>query len=110
MMMICDDQVSKVVALGGITDLVRGHDQRFIEMFEPLVFNGNISLDLSGVKRIDAAGVAALIHLYCVASNAGHEFKVLRAVRQVREVLGLVGWNRLVAKCNPAFPQFKTAA
>ena len=108
--MTISGKVSKVVALGGIGDLVRGHDQRFIEMLEPLVFNGNISLDLGALKRIDAAGVAALVRLYCVASNAGYEFKLIRAGRQVREVLELVGWGRLFEKRNPAHLQFKTAA
>ena len=54
------------------TELVRGNERLLLERMLPLVERRCVSLDLHAVKRIDAAGLAALITLYCAARDAGH--------------------------------------
>jgi anti-anti-sigma regulatory factor len=80
-----------------LTELVRGHDAPFLEGFLPLVRTRSLMLDMSPVQRIDAAGIAALITLYCAASRAGHVFKVAHAAPRVEEILCLVGLERILS-------------
>ncbi|HTX77983.1 MAG TPA: STAS domain-containing protein [Terracidiphilus sp.] len=75
----------------GITELVRGTDQRLIALFTPLVQRQSIALDLGKIERIDAAGIAALITLYSDAAHAGHAFSVCNVSAHVTEILSLVG-------------------
>jgi anti-anti-sigma regulatory factor len=52
------------------------------------------------VDRIDAAGIAALISLYGCARDAGHGFMVANASTHVREILELVGLDRILLSQN----------
>jgi anti-sigma B factor antagonist len=108
-MEICE-KVANVAAPEEMTELVRGHELGLMEKMEPLVERESVSLDLSGVERIDAAGIAALIRLYCDAHKAGHEFKIVHPGRHVREILGLVGLERLFVESEPTDPSLETAA
>lgn len=81
---------------GARTELVRGHEQWLLEMVAPLVRQQSVSLDLSGVERIDAAGIATLISLYRCAHDAGHFFAVCNASRRVTEILSLVGLDQML--------------
>ncbi len=56
----------------------------------------SVTLDLSHVERIDAAGVAALISLYGIARNSGKQFHVTRAHHRVAEILAIVGLDRIL--------------
>jgi anti-anti-sigma factor len=94
-MAICE-RTPRVVVPKEMTELVRGQEQDLVERLEPMVKQESVSLDMSGVARIDAAGLSALIRLYCDACKAGNEFRVLRPGRHVREILGLVGLDRLL--------------
>jgi ABC-type transporter Mla MlaB component len=47
-----------------LTELILGHEEELLAWLNPLVRRGSVTLDLGSVKRIDAAGVAALISLY----------------------------------------------
>ena len=86
-----------VAAKAGVaTELVRGQEQELVERLGPLVRGESVSLDLGGVERIDAAGLAALITLYCDACKAGHRFTVVRPGRHVREILRVVGLDKLL--------------
>ncbi len=78
------------------TELVRGQEQEFLEQFQPLVCEQSVNFDLRKVARIDAAGLAALITLYCDACKAGHRFTVSCPSRHVREILGIVGLERIL--------------
>ncbi len=78
------------------TELVRGQEQEFLEQFQPLVCEQSVNLDLRKVARIDAAGLAALITLYCDACKAGHRFTVSCPSRHVREILAIVGLDRIL--------------
>jgi len=80
-----------------ISELVRGNDQSILERFLPLVRAKNIALDLGAVTRIDAAGLATLIRLYCAAREAGRSFIVANASSHVAEILRLVGLDRVLA-------------
>jgi len=62
----------------------------------PVVRRQSITLDLSGVERIDAAGVAALISLYASAHEAGNQFAVSNPSTRVAEILALVGLEEIL--------------
>jgi anti-anti-sigma factor len=83
-------------AIPGLTELVRGQDQRLLDRMEPLVRQQSIALDLHSVQRIDAAGISALISLYRSACEAGHRFTVSNASPRVAEILALVGLDRIL--------------
>jgi len=94
-MAVCE-RVRTVAVPGDMTELVRGKEIGLLELLEPLVRSENISLDMSGVERVDAAGLSVLIRLYCDATKAGREFRVAHPGRHVREVLGVVWLDRLL--------------
>ncbi len=79
-----------------IKELVRGQEQRFIEELAPTVVRENVALDFGEVERIDAAGLAALITLYTDACKAGHTLTVSRPNHHVREILQIVGLDRIL--------------
>jgi anti-anti-sigma factor len=88
------------VALNG--ELVRGTEEQIVEGLMPRVKQESVALDLSGVERIDAAGIAALITLYCTAIEAGTEFYVVSPSARVLDLLRLVGLESiLVPAGNP---------
>ncbi len=88
--------VVEATAQGEKMELVRGQEQDLVERLTPVVRRESVSLDLGSVERIDAAGLAALITLYCDACKAGHSFTVARPRRHVREILALVGLDRIL--------------
>ena len=61
------------------------------------------------VERIDAAGIAALISLYRLASEAGHHFSVSSASPHVVELLALVGLDRILMSHNAKQPSHSDA-
>lgn len=87
---------SQAQDLGNITELVRGNEQILLDCLMPLVHSQSISLDLQSVTRIDAAGLAALITLYCEACKAGHNLTVTNPSHHVREIFELVGLDRIL--------------
>jgi anti-anti-sigma factor len=80
----------------GLTELVRGSEQALLERLLPQVREQDVALDLENVSRIDAAGVAVLIQLYCAACQAGHSFTVANAGPRVAEILVLVELDRVL--------------
>ena len=83
-----------------ITELVRGNEQFLLERLQPLVRRQNVTLDLAHVVRIDAAGLAALITLYCDACQAGYRFGISNPSPRVREILALVRLDTLLVSQN----------
>lgn len=81
---------------GEAVELVRGSEQELLARLGPLVRRESVCLDLASVSRIDAAGLATLITLYSDAVKAGHRFAVARPGRHVRELLALVGLDRIL--------------
>jgi anti-anti-sigma factor len=79
-----------------ITELVRGNEQQLLHRMQPLVRLQNVTLDLAHVDRIDAAGLAALVALYCDACQAGYRFAISNPSSRVREILALVGLDTLL--------------
>jgi anti-anti-sigma factor len=90
----------QISELNEITELVRGNEKLLLERFEPLVRRQNVTLDLGHVTRIDAAGLAALITLYCDACKAGYRFTTANPSHHVREILAIVGLDRLLVSQN----------
>jgi anti-anti-sigma factor len=78
------------------TELVRGSDQQLLERLQPLVCRQNVTLDLENIERIDAAGLAALITLYCDACQAGYRFGISNPSPRVQEILALVRLDALL--------------
>ncbi len=85
-----------VVAPCGLTELVRGQERELVEEMMPVVRQQNVALDLKKVDRIDAAGISALISLYGQARDAGHSFAVANPTAHVKEILSLVGLDRIL--------------
>ncbi len=79
-----------------MAELVRGSEQGLLAWLSPLVRQQSVTLDLRSVTRIDAAGIAALISLYCTASQAGYSFTVANPSPHVAEILALVGLDRVL--------------
>jgi anti-anti-sigma factor len=78
------------------TEIVRGQEDKFLEQLDPIVRDNSVELDLSPVERIDAAGIAALIRLYCDSVQAGRKFTVTNPRRHVQELLAIVGIDRVL--------------
>ena len=98
-----------------MTELVRGNERQLIERMQPLVQRQDVTLDIETIARIDAAGLAALITLYCDARKAGHRFAVANPSRHVREILALVRLDALLvapraAESAPICMQFEEVA
>jgi anti-anti-sigma factor len=83
-----------VKAPAGFNELVRGTEDRLMSLLLPVVRERSVVLDLGPVRRIDAAGVAALISIYGAARNAGNTFRVCNVTAHVAEILELVGLDR----------------
>jgi anti-anti-sigma factor len=80
--------------------LVRGEDARLLEQVGPLVRASDVTLDLSGVERIDAGGITALIELYQIAAECGHRFRVTNVSARVGQILAVVGLDRFLYSHN----------
>ena len=91
-----------VMAACDVTELVRGQDRGLVERMSPMVRQRSLALDLKNVDRIDAAGIAALIALYGLARDAGHGFAVANPTAHVKEILSLVGLDRILLSPNAA--------
>ncbi len=95
-----------VRVVSGIRELVRGREVEFLDAIAPLVRSRSVRLDLSAIERIDAAGLAALVSLYCAAHEAGNEFAVINPPRRVAGILAMVGLDRiLVPRSSGKTPQ-----
>ncbi len=81
---------------GEAAELVRGKEEALLEELNPLVLAQSVTLDMRAVQRIDAAGIAALISLYCIATQAGHSFTLAHATPRVEEILLLVGLESIL--------------
>ena len=83
-----------------LAELVRGSEQALLAYFSPLVRRQSVTLDMSSIERIDAAGIAALISLYVGAREAGHCFTVVNPSPHIAEILALVGLERILLTRN----------
>jgi anti-anti-sigma factor len=105
---VCFESAPAVSA--GIAELVRGKEKDLLERLMPLVRRQSVLLDLEPVARIDAAGLAALVTLHCEACKSGHSFAVSNPARHVREILELVGLDRVLVIQLEREPCFAGAA
>ena len=77
-------------------ELVRGTEEQIVTELTPRIKQESLALDLSKVERIDAAGIAALITLYCTAVEAEREFYVVSPSARVLDLLRLVGLESIL--------------
>lgn len=97
---LASNSIASVVAVD--CELVRGTEAEVIDALLPRVRHESVALNLSAVERIDAAGIAALITLYCSSVQAGTDFSVVTPSPHVLELLRLVGLESiLVADGRP---------
>ena len=59
--------------------------------------SGPLELDLSGVTRVDSAGLALLLELSRTARAGGRELKLSGAPEQLRRLAGFFGLSPLLA-------------
>lgn len=83
-----------------ITELVRGQDEMLLERYLPLARRQSVSLNFVSIRRVDAAGVSALLSLYTTAHKAGHGFKILNASPRVQQTLALLGLDSILLSQN----------
>jgi len=93
----------KAVRTCALSEIVRGTESCLVNEMEPVVRRQDVSLDLSAVERIDAAGIAALISLYKMAMESGHRFTVLNVAPRVYELLALVGLEAILICHNAGY-------
>ena len=99
------------IAAGEFTEIVRGNEATLLERFAPMVRRQCVTLNLAAVTRIDAAGLAALITLYCTARESGHDFTILNPSSHVAEILAVVGLDKiLLTQHAESFSEFGTPA
>ncbi len=87
---------STIQFVSGVHELVKGREQEILGELQQLVESRSVRLDLSSIERIDAAGLAALVSLYCAACKAGYDFAVVDPSRQVGRILAIVGLDRIL--------------
>ena len=85
-----------VSAPANFNELVRGNEDRLMALLTPVVRERSAVLDFSPIRRIDAAGIAALISIYGAARSAGHSFRVCNVTPHVAEILELVGLDHIL--------------
>jgi anti-anti-sigma factor len=90
----------KAVRTCELSEIVRGSEGCLVDEMTPLVRRQDVSLDMSPVERIDAAGIAALISLYRLAEDSGHRFSVYNVTPRVYELLALVGLEKILMSHN----------
>jgi anti-anti-sigma factor len=93
---------STIQFVSGTRELVKGREQEILEELQPLVESRSVRLDLCSIERIDAAGLAALVSLYCAACKAGHDFAVVNPSRHVARILAIVGLDRVLLSKDSA--------
>jgi anti-anti-sigma factor len=83
-------------------ELVLETEAQIVSKLLPRVRFESVALNLSRVERMDAAGIAALLTLYCAAAEAGTDFSVIAPSPHVLETLRIVGLESvLVAGSRP---------
>jgi len=93
---------STTQTVSGVRQLVKGREREILEELQPLVESRSIRLDLGSIERVDAAGLAALVSLYCAARKAGHEFAVVNPSQHVARILTIVGLDRVLVRKDSA--------
>ncbi len=86
-----------------VIELIRGRENELLRWLAPVVYRQNVTLDLGQVRRIDAAGISALVSLYSSAQQSGHRFTVANVTPRVAEVLKLVGLERVLLSRGAAW-------
>ncbi len=95
-----DDQVFPVTSTPKLHELILGHERDLVARVAPLVRGQSVALDLAPIERVDAAGIAALVELYSIACESGHDFCIMNAAPHVVEVLRLCGLDRILLSHN----------
>lgn len=83
-----------------LTELVLGHERDLVARVAPLARRRSMALDLAGIERVDAAGIAALIELYAIGIQAGHAFRVFNPEPHVARVIAVCGLDRILVSEN----------
>jgi len=70
--------------------LIRGHEDRLLTLALPLVEKCGLTLDMSHVAELDAAGIGTLVFLWQCAERANKPFALVQPSLRVIQLLALV--------------------
>ena len=86
-----------MAALSGELDFA--HAREVLESARPQVLAGSgpVELDLSGVTRVDSAGLALLLELTRAARREGRTLRCTRAPEQLRRLAEFFGLTQVLA-------------
>jgi anti-anti-sigma factor len=80
------DRARKIVCPAA---LVRGHEQNLLAIAMPALEKGDLTLDMSQVTQLDAAGLGMLVVLHHCAAQSGHRLRLLNPGARVAQLLSL---------------------
>jgi anti-anti-sigma factor len=80
------DRARKIVCPAA---LIRGHEQSFLAIAMPALEKGDLTLDMSQVQQLDAAGLGMLVVLHHCAAQAGNHLRLLNPAPRVAQLLSL---------------------
>jgi anti-anti-sigma factor len=69
--------------------LVRGQEQPLLSLAMPALEKGDLTLDMSQVQMVDAAGLGMLVVLHHCAAQSGHRLRLLNPGPRVAQLLSL---------------------
>jgi anti-anti-sigma factor len=101
-----DDRVFPVTSTPKLHELVLGYERDLVARVAPLVRGQSIALNLAPIERVDAAGIAALVELYGIACESGHDFCILNVAPHVAEVLRVCGLDRILMSHNAVLDSY----
>jgi anti-anti-sigma factor len=70
--------------------LIRGEEDRLLVLALPMLEECGLTLDMSKVREMDAAGIGTLVFLWQCAERADKPFALVNPSRRVMQLLALV--------------------
>jgi anti-anti-sigma factor len=81
--------------LNAPASLLRGQEQTLLSSALPALEYGDLELDLSDLRYLDAAGLGALATLHSYAFECGHRLKLLNPQPRVWQLLRMTGLDEV---------------
>ena len=76
--------------------LVLGNEDILLTQALPLIDECGLTLDMSGVEELDAAGIGTLVFLWQCAERADTPFALVNPSRRVQQLLALVHLDQVL--------------
>lgn len=78
------------------SDLVRGKEQQLLSVALPLIEQNDLTIDMSRVHSLDAAGIGTLVYLLQCAERNENQLLLVNASPRVHELLSIVHLDSLL--------------